>query len=275
MPRLVWDQVGERGFEAGVDRGVLFTPTFSLGPEMIYLGVPWNGLIGVDESSDAEVVGKYLDGVKYLNTKLPGDFAGTLSAFTYPKEFERHTGFGPVTDGVLLDNQPSFPFHLSYRTRLGNDVDGIDLGYKIHILWNLVAVPNARSYSSVGAELEPTEFSWELSAAPSVVAGYRPTAHLVLDSTELDPEVLAYIESILYGSSGGSVSNLPSMQQIVDYATTYTPATIIVYNGDGTWTISTADSNITQLSATEFEIDGLDVTYIDPDTWAIDEIYGV
>ncbi len=199
--KLVWDQVGERRYEAGLDRGVLYLPDGS--------AVPWNGLTSVDEdTSDVEVEAFYFDGFKYLETRSSGDFSGTLKAFTFPEEFDAFDGLEGIFNGAQLSNQPvTDTFSLSYRTRIGNDVNGIDHGYKIHVIYNLMASPDSKSYSSLSDQLNPLEFGWTITAVSELVPGFRPTSHVVFDTTKMNRFLILDIEALLYGKD--SVELLP------------------------------------------------------------------
>ncbi len=194
MTKLLWDQTGDRFYETGVDRGVLYLPDRS--------GVPWNGLTAVDEdTSDVAVEAFYYDGFKYLETRSSGDFSGTLKAFTFPEEFMLFDGLDTINkNGMQLGNQPvTERFGVSYRTRIGNDVDGSDHGYKIHVVYNLTATPEGRSYSTLSEQQNPLEFSWKLTAVPEMLVGQRPTAHVVFDTTRMNPYLISDLEDLLYG----------------------------------------------------------------------------
>ena len=141
MATLVWDQIGERIYQTGVDRGVLYLHDGTV--------VPWNGLTSMDESSNSELKSFFLDGVKYLENLSPGDFLGKLKAFTYPDEFDQVNGIAPVAPGLLYYEQPPKSFNLSYRTRVGNDIEGTEYGYKIHILYNVIANPDSVSRNTI------------------------------------------------------------------------------------------------------------------------------
>lgn len=199
MTSLVWDKVGERRYEAGLDRGVLYKSDSS--------GVAWNGLVSVDEAlDDITAEPRMFDGVKYLDEPVVGDFAATLTAFTYPDEFMEYEGIESMGDGLYVGDQQPKRFGLTYRTLVGNDVEGTDHGYQVHIIYNLTAVPSTLTYSTLSETVSPNNFSWSLTAVPEPVPGFRPTAHFILDSRFLPGDILAVIEDILYGSDETSSS---------------------------------------------------------------------
>lgn len=261
MTALVWDQVGRRFFETGVDRGVLYLQDRT--------AVAWNGLTNIEESSNGELKSFYLDGVKYLENLSPGDFLGKLSAFTYPEEFDSVNGIEHVAPGLSYYEQPPKSFSLSYRTKLGNDLDGTDYGYKIHILYNILAKPESNSFGTfqdTGAQ--PIEFSWSLTGTPPKIGRFRPTVHVSIDSTKTSPEILQLLEDKLYGTEETGAS-LPTMQEIAEYFG-YLGALIIVDHGDGTWSaIDESDTYITMLDSTTFMIDNVDAVYLDADTYEV------
>lgn len=211
MAPLVWDEVGERFYQTGIDRGVLY-----LHDEFATV-VPWNGLTQVDEGSSSEVKSFYFDGVKYLQSFIPGDFEGKLTAFTYPEEFDSVNGvsspfvYGP---GLDLYDQPAQSFSLSYRVKIGNDVDS-ELGYKIHILYNVIANPDNRSHKTLDDQVDPVEFSWTLSGTPVELQGSRPTVHISIDSTKTSSDLMQLLEEVLYGTDI-SRPYLPTLQEIAD-----------------------------------------------------------
>lgn len=205
MTRLLWDQVGERVYETGVDHGVLYLRD----PAGVYdRGYAWNGLVSVTESpSGAEASAQYADNIKYLNMLSAEEFGGTIEAFTYPEEFAECDGIGSPVAGMLIGQQGRKTFGLSYRTLVGNDVDGNDHGYKLHLVYGALAAPSEKAYSTVNDSPEAATFSWEISTTPTEVGtlggtAYKPTASLVLDSTELDATAMAELEDILYGTAG-------------------------------------------------------------------------
>lgn len=256
MTSLVWDQVGERRYEGGIDRGVLYLPDKA---------VVWNGLTSVEESTSRSSNSYYQDGVKYLEHQILGDFAGTLKALTYPDEVDIISGVFSDGHGIYLHDQRPKPFGLSYRTKIGNDIDGFDHGYRIHLLYNLLATPSNTAYSSLNDSPTPVEFQWALSGTPSEIAGHRPTAHVSIKSTDIDPAYLAFIETLLYGSDTAE-PYLPTLIEIFDLIST---PLVIVDNGDGTWTASGSDRVVELLNATTFQLTGVPAIYLDEDTYEI------
>jgi hypothetical protein len=196
--KIVWDKVGERFYETGVDRGVLYPQeTGGVYPQ----GVAWNGLISVTESpSGAEPNPLYADNIKYLNLMSQEDFGATIEAYTYPDEFAACDGSGELAAGVLIGQQYRKSFGLAYRTSLGNDEDGADHGYKIHLIYGGLASPTEKGYQTVNDTPDAITFSWEISTTPVEVTGHKPTASVTIDSTKVDAAKLAAFEAILYGN---------------------------------------------------------------------------
>lgn len=219
MAKLVWDKTGERFYETGVKKGVLYPQ----GPGGTYpKGVAWNGLISVTESpSGAEVTPIYADNIKYVNLISAEEFGATIEAYTYPDEFAQCDGSAEIVKGVMIGQQSRKPFGLSYVTTLGNDVDGDDYGYKIHIIYGALASPSEKGYSTINDSPEAITFSWEITTTPVEVTGYKPTACVTIDSTKVNPAKLAALEEILYGSDEGSDPRLPLPNEII---TLLTPA---------------------------------------------------
>lgn len=211
MATIVWDQVGEKTYQTGVDKGVLYLEDGT--------SAPWNGLISVEESPNVEVKSFYLDGVKYLASLIPGDFLGTLKAYTYPEEFDVVNGIVTLSPGLNLHDQPPKSFSLSYRTKIGNDIDGLDHGYMIHILYNVFAEPDSKAFNTLsGSDVKPVDFSWKLSGTPQKHVGYRPSMHISINSITTPPEVLETLENTLYGTVS-TVPSLPTISEIVDIFT--------------------------------------------------------
>jgi hypothetical protein len=208
--RLLWDQVGERLYETGVDRGVLYLPN---GVGVYDEGHAWNGLTTVTESpSGAESNPQYADNIKYLNLVSAEEFGATVEAFTYPDEFAQCDGTAEPSPGVLLGQQTRRKFGLAYRTQLGNDVDGNDFGYKLHLIYGAMAAPSEKAYGTVNDSPEALTFSWELSTTPVEVPGYKPTASLVIDSTKVAAANLTALEDI---GTAGADPRLPLPAEVL------------------------------------------------------------
>lgn len=212
MSKLVWDKTGERFYETGTKKGVLYVQ----GENGVYpKGVAWNGLTAISESpSGAEATALYADDIKYLNLVSAEDFGATIEAYTYPDEFAECDGSAELAPGIMIGQQKRKTFGLSYVTVLGNDTDGNDYGYKIHIIYGAMAAPSERSYATVNDSPEAITFSWELTTTPVSVTGFKPTAHLEIVSTKVDAEKLAALEAILYGSDDEE-PRLPLPDEIV------------------------------------------------------------
>jgi len=263
MTTLVWDEVGTRFYEAGVDRGVLYLPDGT--------GIPWNGLISVNESvSGSEGDPLYFDGVKFANVMALGDFSASLRAYTYPDKFLQFEGVLEVGNGLFVTNQPTDRFALSYRTKVGNDVDGYDLGYKIHIIYNLTAISSEKNYETLSGDQNIIEFEWNITAIPDEVPGFRPSAHLILDSRHVGALLLKDIENTLYGDDLNNAF-LPPLSTL----TTFIGNWVIIRitdNYDGTWTATGPDSLITMLDATTFQIIQANAEYLDANTYRIGDL---
>lgn len=201
MAKLEWDKTGTHYFENGVDHGVLYPQTDGgVSGSVVYgNGVAWNGLTSVTQSPEgAEPSAVYADNIKYLSLLSVEEFNATIEAYTYPDEFAACDGSASLGEGVTIDQQARKTFCLSYRTKIGNDVNN-DLGYKIHIIYGCLAAPSERAYETVNDSPEAMTLSWEISTTPVVVTGFKPTSHLVIDSTKVKPAALKAIEDALYG----------------------------------------------------------------------------
>ena len=207
MTALTWDNSGERLYETGVDHGVLFL--IDEGGEYTP-GVAWNGLTTVTESpAGADASPQFADNIKYLNLIAAETFGGTIEAFTYPDEFAECDGTAVPTDGVSIGQQSRKPFGLCYRTLLGNDTDGTDHGYKLHLIYGAQAAPSEKAYATVNDSPAAIAFSWAISTTPVNVTDYKPTSLLVIDSTKVDPTTLQDLLDILYGASADPRMPLP------------------------------------------------------------------
>ena len=197
MTKLNWDVQGERYYETGVSKGVLYP--FKEGKYS--KGVAWNGLTAVTESpSGAEPTPLYADNIKYLNLLSNEEFAATVEAYTYPDEFAECDGSAELATGVSVGQQKRIPFGMSYVTKLGNDTDGQDYGYKIHLIYGALAKPSQKNYATINDNPEAITFSWELSTTPVEVPNLKPTACITIDSTKVEAGKLKKIEDKLYGT---------------------------------------------------------------------------
>lgn len=204
MAKLVWDQTGDRLYETGVSKGVLY-PIQSDGAYS--KGVAWNGLSSVTESpSGAEANPIYADDMKYLNLLSAEEFSATIEAYTYPDEFAECDGSADIATGVSIGQQKRKIFGLCYRTVLGNDVDSNDHGYKLHLIYGCMAAPSEKAYNSINDSPEAITFSWEVSTTPVNVTGFKPTASITIDSTKANKAKLTALEEILYGKDGSDTS---------------------------------------------------------------------
>lgn len=211
MSKLVWDQTGDRLYETGVKKGVLYPMESGAYPK----GVAWNGLTAVTESpSGAEATALYADDIKYLNLYSAEEFGGTIEAYTYPVEFGACNGEASLAEGVVIGQQSRKAFGLSYVTTVGNDTDGTDFGYKIHIVYGAMASPSEKAYATINDSPEAITFSWEFTTTPVAVDGHKPTASVVVDSTKVAPEKLAALEAMLYGSESEE-AKLPLPDEII------------------------------------------------------------
>jgi hypothetical protein len=215
MPPLTWDQVGERRYETGVDRGVLYLPDET---GVYDTGVAWNGLTTVTESpSGAESNPQYADNIKYLNLVSAEEFGATIEAFTYPDEFGQCDGTAEPVPGIYLGQQGRRSFGLAYRTRIGNDLDGTDHGYKLHLVYGALAAPSEKAFSTINDSPEAITFSWEVTTTPVSVEDFKPTALLTIDSTKVAADDLAALEAILYGGDGaGETARLPLPDEVIE-----------------------------------------------------------
>lgn len=254
MAKLTWNTPGTKKFENGLDRGVLYVKNSP--------GVAWLGLISVNESpSGGDSEAFYNDGVKHQNRPNPEEFAATIEAFTYPPEFAACDGYLAVATGLSASQQRRKPFGLSYRTRIGNDIQGQEAGYKLHLVYNALAAPTDRSNRSAQADSELMNFSWNITTTPISILGFAPTAHLVIDSTTTRPEVLTAIEAYLYGT-GSSDPVLPDPDMLVElFAVAEPPAPFVVtYIGNDTYSISGPDNQASMIDERHFQLNSSFVT---------------
>lgn len=223
---LVWDQTGQRLYETGTDRGVLY-PQNAQGnyPK----GVAWNGLTGVTESpSGADKTDLWADNIKYLSLRAAEDFGATITCYTYPDEWLECDGSAEPISGVVIGQQTRKPFGLSFRSIIGNDTESNDHGYKLHLIYNATASPSERAYSTVNDSPEAIEFSYELATTPTGITGYKPIASMTIDSTKVAADRLAALEQILYGTAGGADPRLPLPDEVLSIlGSTSTPSVTV------------------------------------------------
>lgn len=272
-----WDKIGEHFYETGVDRGMLYQ--FDKDTNSFKDGVVWNGLTSVNESpSGAEANDQYADNIKYLSLRSAEEFGATIEAFTYPDEFGQNDGTAEPVTGVTIAQQTRKAFGFSYRTLIGNDVDGTDLGYKIHLVYQATANPSEKSRSTVNDSPEATTFSWEITTMPVEVGTvngvtYKKTAHITIDSTKFVTEeqkaTLAAFEEVIYGKAADATAGtdavparLPLPAEVFALLSTVvvTPSVVlssheatVAVSGDVTLTATTvpADAEVTWSSDDE------------------------
>jgi hypothetical protein len=258
MSKLAWDQVGERKYETGVDHGVLYIPD---GSGAYNTGFAWNGLTTVTESpSGAESNPQYADNQKYLNLLSAEEFGGTIEAFTYPLEFGQCDGTAAPQPGVYLGQQNRKTFGMSYRTKVGNDLNP-EAGFKIHLVYGALAAPSEKAYATINDSPEPIGFSWDFSTTPVEVGtidgvDYKPSATLVIDSTEVEAAALTNLLDMLYGTEGTD-PELPQPAEVIALFSgttqTVTPTAPTFDSGTNTITIPT-------VAGVEYKINGEVVT---------------
>ena len=206
MARLIWDEVGQRFFETGVKNGVLYVQD---NDGSYKNGVVWNGLTAVTESpSGAEETPLYADDVKYLTLRSAEEFGATVEAYTYPEEFEQCDGSASIAEGITIGQQARRAFGLCYRTSVGNDIQGQNFSYKLHLIYGCTVAPSEKSYSTINDNPEAITFSWELSTVPVPVDGFSPTASLVIDASKVDEGKMQQLEDALFGNESNEAKLL-------------------------------------------------------------------
>jgi hypothetical protein len=251
VSKLTWDQIGNRLYETGVDRGVLYIPN-NLGAYVN--GYAWNGLTGVTEKpTGAAVTPKYADNLKYLNLISVEQFGGSIDAFTYPTEFGQCDGTASPQAGISLGQQPRKTFGLCYRTRVGNDIDGTDHGYKLHLIYGALAGPSDKAYTTINDTPEAMAFSWTITTTPIDVPGYKPTASITIDSTLVDATALATLEGFLYGTTGTN----PSLPQPADVLAMFSGSVTVAVPVAPTFDSGTKVITIPAVTGIAYQINGV------------------
>jgi hypothetical protein len=250
MTKLLWDQVGQRFYETGVDRGVLYIPDES---GDYTEGYAWNGLTQVSEKpTGADATPQYADNIKYLNLVAAEEFGGTIEAFTYPDAFAQCDGSVAPTPGVYIGQQTRKSFGLAYRTLKGNDIDGTDLGYKITLVYGALAAPSEKDRETVNDTPAAVAFSWDFTTTAVDVPDYKPSATVVVDSTVVDPTALASLETILYGSDGSD----PRLPQPADVFALFSGSVTSVTPAAPTFVSGTHVITIPTVTGVVYKIDG-------------------
>lgn len=257
MTRLTWDDAGDKLYEIGLDKAVLYIDG---------VGTAWNGLVSIAESGYESKESLIFDGHKILDLQSPSSYSAVLKAITYPKEFYICTGNVQNVLGVVYPNQEKYPFCLSYRTLTGDDVNGLS-GYKIHILYNLTASPNPIVQETLGNTADVTLFSWDIKSYPSLISPNAQTGHVVIDSRYIAPDLLADLEDGLYGTVSTD-STLPEVSTLIDSVIAWADI-VITDNEDGTWTAEGSSAYITLLDSTTFQITSVNAVYIDSNTYDV------
>jgi|SRR6188472_404923 len=255
MAPLTWDEVGERLYETGVDHGVLYLPDET---GVYDTGIAWNGLTTVTESpSGAETTPQYADNIKYLYLVSAEEFGATIEAFTYPDEFAECDGTVVPAAGVSVGQQSRKSFGLSYRTRVGNDLEGADHGYKLHLVYGALAAPSEKAYATINDSPEAIAFSWEITTIPVAVTGMKPTSLIVIDSTKVDPADLTALENELYGDAGGD-ARLPTPDEVIAFfAGAFTTVDTGVAANQPTYNAGTHVVTLPTVTGVQWKINGV------------------
>lgn len=253
---ITWDDPTKLYYQHGLDRGVLYLPDLPA-------PIAWNGLISVDEGGEGTTEVLYRDGVIYLADAEPGDHTTSISAMMYPDPFSSCIGIPKATDGLYVDNQKPTSFGLSYRTLVGNGSIDDRFGYQIHLLYNCVATIKTRKRNTIGKDVKPMVFDFDVVCTPVKLAGYRPTAHFVIDTRGLGDAKVAELEALLYGS-GVTPGRLPTPIEIYDILN-FGDAIVVTDHLDGTFTIEGAEVNVVSNSLYDWVTYNINATAPAPD----------
>lgn len=259
MAQLTWDSIGERFYEVGVDRGVLFVDN---------VGYAWSGLVSIEEApTGGDPQPFYIDGEKYLNLAAREEFEATINAYYSPEEFDQCDGVLAAAPGLFASQQRRKPFGLSYRSKIGNDMDGQDHAYKIHIVYNALVSPSQRTRATVNDNVDVPTLSWPVTTKPVPVPGMTRTAHFVIDSTEAGPSALSTLEDLLYGTIS-TVPSLPTVQDLIDIFTS-SEEFVVTDLGGGEFSISGSVQAVTDIGNGLYQITNDTVVPIDADSTEI------
>lgn len=256
MSKIEWSTPGSALYESGVDQCVLYVNGG--------IGVPWNGIVSIEEKPEGgDPQPFYLDGFKYMNLASKTEYAATLNAFYSPVEFDVCDGAGSIVQGLRAMNQRRMPFGLTYRTLINNGDGGVS-GYKIHIVYNCLAKPTVRNHATLSDDTEVGVLSWDISTRPVRVAGISPTAYFQLNSLETDPDTMALVESILYGSPDQD-PHLPPIETIIDAYEAEYDGLIVIDHGDGTFTVSGRDDVVQYTGVGTYSVKSRYATLVSPE----------
>ena len=260
--KLSWAQLSERFYETGIDRGVLFVEGQN--------GVSWSGITEVTESpSGGQAIPYYLDGIKFLNRAEQEEFAGSISAFYSPPEFDECDGSVEPNYGVSLKQQGRKSFSFSFRTKVINAENPAIQHYKIHIIYNAVALPADHSYVTLSADTDLEPLSWKIVTQPLPFPELLPTAHITIDTSKADPAIVDLIEDFLYGTTT-TPSVLPSPSDVFDLFGGIAAYQLIVTDlGSGLFDISGPDDHVTLVATDTYTITGDGVTPFDAEVATI------
>jgi hypothetical protein len=256
MTALQWDLVGDRTYETGVDRGVLYLPD---GSGNYDTGVAWNGLTTVTEKpTGAAATPQWADNIKYLNLIAAEEFGATIAAFTYPEEFAECDGTAVPSPGLIVGQQHRKAFGLSYRTLLGNDVEGNDYGYKLHLIYGCQAAPAEKAYATVNDSPAAIDFSWDVTTTPVAVAALKPTSLIVVDSSKVDATALASLQDLLWGSGAGD-ARLPLPDEVIAlFSGTVVEVDLGVYANQPTYNATTHVVTLPAVAGVQWRVNGND-----------------
>ena len=260
MPKLEWGVPGQKEFEFGVDQGVIYMNDGR--------AIPWSGLVSVSEKPDRTSTPVYFDGHKVHDFVSTGSFAATIKAITYPDEILEIEGYGEMVQGAWVGEQRPSTFCMTYRTKIGNDLETGGSAYRIHILYNVSLVAADKTYNTVGELASPMTFEWSATTVPEESEWFAPGAHIFIDSDDISPAVLEWVELRLYGGETANPT-FPTYSELISYIYTYYSVEIID-NDDGTWTAKTdLPGYLTMLTTTSFQLDNVDATVVDANTYTI------
>lgn len=257
MTALQWDVVGERLYETGVDRGVLYLPD---GSGNYDTGIAWNGLTTITEKpTGAAATPQWADNIKYLNLISREEFGATIQAFTYPDEFAQCDGTAEPSPGLAVHQQGRKQFGLSYRSLLGNDVEGDDYGYKLHLIYGAHATPSDKAYATVNDSPAAIQFSWDLTTIPVAATGLKPTSLLIIDSSQVNPAALQSLLDILHGSAGGD-ARLPLPDEVISlFSGTNVAVDLNLAANQPTFSNATGVVTLPNVTGVQWQVDGTDV----------------